>query len=66
MQCGQDSRQSNVESLNNVRPEGSRHFRTKRKAYLKAKIEEFEIKSKKKYIRDFIVLLMILRRVTSI
>ena len=29
MQWGQDSRQSNVDNLNNVRREGSRNFRTK-------------------------------------
>ena len=37
MQCIQDPSQSNVDSLNNVRCEASRHFRNKRKAYLKDK-----------------------------
>jgi hypothetical protein len=45
--------QSNVDSLNNVRREASRHFRNKKKKYLKAKIEELETNSKIKSIRDF-------------
>jgi hypothetical protein len=49
MQWVQNPNQSVLDSLNNVRSEGSTHFR-KKKAYLKAKIEEFETKSKiKKY-----------------
>jgi len=32
--------QSNVRNPNNVRREGSRHFRNKKKEYLKAKIDE--------------------------
>jgi len=42
MQWIQDPRQSNVDILNNVRREVSRHFRDKKKAYLRAKIEELE------------------------
>jgi len=41
MQWIQDPSQSNVDNLNNVRLEVSRHFRNKKKAYLRAKIEEF-------------------------
>jgi len=48
----QDPSQSNVYSLNNVRCEASRHFRNKRKEYLKAKAEELETNSKVKNIRD--------------
>jgi ribosomal protein L21E len=44
--------QSNVDNLNNVRHEASRHFRNKNKIYLKAKFEEFETNSKIKNIRD--------------
>jgi glutaredoxin 2 len=44
--------QSNVDNLNNVRHDASRHFRNKNKAYLKAKFEEFETNSKIKNIRD--------------
>ena len=40
MQWVQDPSQSNVDNLNNVRREASRHFRNKKKAYLKAKFEE--------------------------
>jgi hypothetical protein len=38
--------QSNVDDLNNIRRDASRHFRNKKKAYLKAKIEELETNSK--------------------
>jgi hypothetical protein len=44
--------QSNVDNLNNVRHVASRHFRNKKKAYLKAKIEELEINSKINNVRD--------------
>ena len=43
--------QSNIENLNNVRREAGRHFRNKKKAYLKAKIEELETNSKIKNVR---------------
>jgi hypothetical protein len=52
MQWVQDPSQSNVDDLNNVRPDASRHFRNKKKAYLKAKIEELETNSKINNIRD--------------
>ena len=48
----QDPRQSNVDILNNVRREVSRHFRDKKKAYLRAKIKELETNSKIQNIRD--------------
>jgi len=48
----QDPCQSNVDNLNKVRREVSRHFRNKKKAYLRAKIEELETNSKIKNIRD--------------
>jgi len=38
--------------LNKVRREVSRHFRDKKNAYLRAKIEELETKSKVQNIRD--------------
>ena len=41
-----------VDILNNVRREVSRHFRNKKKAYLRAKIEELETNSKIQNIRD--------------
>jgi len=52
MQWVQDPSQSNVENLNNVIRDASRHFRNKKKAYLKAKIEELETNSKIKNVRD--------------
>ena len=52
MQWVQDPSQSNVDNLNSVRREVSRHFRNKMKAYLRAKIEELETNSKIKNIRD--------------
>jgi len=48
----QDPSQSNVDNLNKVRREVSRHFRNKRKAYLRAKIEELETNNKIQNIRD--------------
>ena len=47
LQWIQDPRQSNVDILNNVRREVSRHFRNKKKAYLRDKIEELETNSKR-------------------
>ena len=52
LQQVQDPSQRNVDNLNNVRREASRHFRNKKKAYLKAKIEDLETNSKIKNIRD--------------
>ena len=40
MQWVRDPSQSSVDNLNNVRSEASGHFRNKKKAYLKSKIEE--------------------------
>jgi len=53
MQWIQDPSQSNVDILNIVRREVIRHFRNKKKAYLRAKIEELETNSK---IQNFRVL----------
>ena len=44
--------QSNADNLNNVRRDASRHFRNKKKAYLRAKIEELETNNKINNIRD--------------
>ena len=52
MQWIQDPSQSNVDNLNNVRRDASRHFRNKKKEYLKAKIDELETNCKIKNIRD--------------
>jgi len=48
----QDASQSNEDILNNVRREDRRHFRNKKKAYLRAKIEELETNSKIQNIND--------------
>jgi hypothetical protein len=53
MQWLQDPYQSSVDNLNNVRRDVSRHFRKKKKEYLKAKIDELETNSKIKNIGDF-------------
>ena len=66
MQWVQDPSQSIVDSLNNVRREASRHFRNKKKAYLKAKIEELETNSKIKILGACIRASVTLRRVTSL
>jgi hypothetical protein len=52
MQWIQDPSLRNVDNLNNVRRDAGRHFRNKRKAYLKAKIEELETNSTIKNVRD--------------
>jgi hypothetical protein len=46
MQWLYDTNQSNVDNLNNVRHTASRHFRNKRKEYMKANIDELETNSK--------------------
>ena len=53
MQWLQDPNQSNVDILNKVRCEASRHFRNKKKAYPKAKIDELETYNNIKNISDF-------------
>jgi len=52
MQWIQDPSRSNVDILNNVRRAVSRHFRDKKNAYLRAKLEEHETNSKIQNIRD--------------
>jgi len=52
MQWIQNPSQSNVDNLNNVRRNASRHFRNKKKAYLKAKTEELETNSKVNNVRN--------------
>jgi len=49
----QDQSRSSVDNLNNIRRDASRHFRNKKKAYLKVKIEEVETNSKIKKVRGF-------------
>jgi hypothetical protein len=42
----------NGDNLNNIRRETSRHFRNKKRKYMKDKIDEFATNSKNKNIRD--------------
>jgi hypothetical protein len=65
MQCLQYPNHSNVDNVNNVRHQASRHFRNKNKEYLKAKIDELEINSKKR-TETCIGATNILRMVTSL
>jgi len=64
MQCIYHTSHRNLDNLNNVRRDASRHFRNKKKTYLKAKIEELETNSKIKILGTFIRASMTLRRVT--
>ena len=66
MQWIQYPSQSNVDNLNNVRREASRQFKNKKKAYLKAKIEELETNSKIRKIGTCTGASMTLRKVTSL
>ena len=66
MQWIQDPSQSNVDTLNKVRRDASRHFRNKKKAYLKGKIEELETNSKINNIGTCIGTLMTSRRGISL
>jgi len=66
MKWAQDPSQSNVDNLNSVRSEASRHFRNTKKEYLKAKIDELETNSKIKNIRELYRGVTILRRVTGL
>jgi len=66
MQWVQDPSQNNVDNRNNVQREASRHFRIKKKTYLKAKIDEFETYSKIKNIRDLHMASVALKRVTNL
>jgi hypothetical protein len=51
MQCMQDPSRNNVDNLNKLRHVAIRHFRNKKKTYLKAKIEELVANSKINNIR---------------
>jgi hypothetical protein len=42
----------NEDNLRNIRREASRHFRNKKREYLRDKINEIELNSKDKNIRD--------------
>jgi hypothetical protein len=48
----QDQSEMNGDNLNNTRRETSRHFRNRKREYLKDKIDELVTNSKKRNIRD--------------
>jgi len=50
MQRIQDPSQSNADNLNTARREASRHFRNKKKAYVKAETDKLETNSEMKNI----------------
>jgi hypothetical protein len=52
LQWLQNPSEINGDNLNNVRREASRHFRNKKREYLKDKINELASNSKKNNIRD--------------
>jgi hypothetical protein len=52
LQWLQDPSEINGDNLNNVRREASRHFKIKKREYLKDKINELATNSKNKDIRD--------------
>ena len=58
MQWIQDPSRSNVDNWNNIKRDTSRHFRNKKEAYLRAKIEELETNSKINNFRDLYGALM--------
>ena len=63
MQWVQDPNQNNLDNLNNVRREASRHFRNRKKAYLKAKFEELKLRGWQKILGTCIGASMNLRRI---
>jgi hypothetical protein len=52
LQCLQDPGAVNEDDLSSERREASRHFRKRKRKYLKDKINELESNSKNKNIRD--------------
>ncbi|PNF27158.1 hypothetical protein B7P43_G08536, partial [Cryptotermes secundus] len=52
LQCLQDQSKLNGDNLNSIRRETSRHFRNKKREYLKDKIDDLAMNSKHKNIRD--------------
>jgi hypothetical protein len=51
----QDPREKNGDNVNNTRREARRHFRNKKREYLKGKIDELAKNSKYKNIRDLCI-----------
>jgi hypothetical protein len=55
-----------VYNLNNISCESNRHFRKKKREYVKDKIYELAMKSKKKNIKDLYRGINYLRRATNL
>ena len=66
MQWIQNPSQSNIDNLKNVRRDASRHFTNKKKAYLKAKIEDLKLTVRSTISGICIGALMTSRRGTSL
>jgi len=66
MQWLQDPNQSNEDNLNNVRHAAGRHFRNKKKEYLKPKIDELELTVRSRLSETCIGVSMIVCRVTRL
>jgi hypothetical protein len=56
----------NEDYLSNVRREACRYFRNRKREYLKDKINEIELNSKNKNIRDIYTGITELRRITNL
>jgi hypothetical protein len=52
MQWLQDPKQSSLDNLNNVKHEASKHFRNKKKEYLKAKVDDLKLTLRPNNIRE--------------
>ena len=66
MQWIQDPSQNNVDNLNSVRREVSRHLRNKKKAYLRLKLRNLKLAVRSKTLGTCIGASMNLRRGTSL
>ena len=66
MQWIQNPSQSSVDNMNNVRREASRHFRIKKKAYLKVKLRNLKLTVRSTISGVCIGALMTSRRGTSL
>ena len=58
--------QRNVDNLNNVRCEATRHFRNKKKAYLKAKLRNLKLTVISRILGTCVGVSVTLRRVTGL
>jgi hypothetical protein len=66
LQWLQDPSEANEDNLSNAQQEASRHFRNKKREYLKDRIKELESDSKNKNIRDLYRGINKFKRVTNL